>query len=186
MHIRLCAAALLACTSPAAAYWECYPLRLAPVRSGPALHHAHFVARHATKRPTVRHHPHHRRICHVHYHCVWIDDGGPAGDSDFGGGDAGGYGDFGGGDSEGFAGGAPSGGGGGGAAGFPMVPPIVPPIFTPCPYPLTPPPGEYTPTPPPIAQVPELQTWAMFGIGFAFLFGLGRKHASKDRVLTNK
>ena len=45
------------------------------------------------------------------------------------------------------------------------------------------PPMEYPPVTTPIAQVPETSTWAMLALGFAFLFGLGRKHASNKRVI---
>lgn len=181
------AAALAVClaATPAAAYWDCYPVRA--IRSGPMLHHTHFIAHHArtTTHPTLRRHAHHHRHCHVHLHCVWVDDGGPAGDGAGGGYGAEGYG-FGSG-GEGDAGGFGGFGGGEGGGGLPYAPlvPIQPVnIDIPCYFPPPCiPPIEYPPVTPPIAQVPETSTWVMLALGFAFLFGVGRKHASKQLVI---
>lgn len=172
------ATALLACVStPASAYWVCYPI------SHPPVHHTHHVARHIIGRPTLRHHHHHRRFCHAHVHCVWVDDAGGGGGglgSDVDSGFYGGY-------SEGSEGSEAASGEGEGDAGawFPLgglggLPDATTPIaFTPyLPFDCTPPytiVTEYSPCPPQIPQVPETSTYAMMGIGFAFLFGLGSK-----------
>lgn len=187
MRLALTLAACLA-ASPAAAYWECYPVSRPPVHLHHLLLHKHFVAHH----PTLRQHQHHHRRCHVHVHCVWVDDGGPAGfGSDFGGwmGGADNDGDYAGG--EGYFSGAASGTGSPdwfplGGLGFSQYQQVDSTVNIDLPCYLPPysqPPLEYSPTPTPVAQVPETSTWAMMGIGFALLFGFGRKHASNRLVI---
>jgi hypothetical protein len=156
----------------------------APTR--PHMHKFHVAHRvvHFIGRPSVRHHPHHRRICHAHVHCHWEDVlGGPAGawpsqdelpELDAGSGLGGDYGGSGG----GFFGG---GGGGFGTGLFvpiaatpldrqtvdqgpPNTPPPAPPFIPPL-------------APPPPMAIPEPSTWAMMLTGFLGLFYAATRRA---------
>ena len=163
-------------------------MHLVCVPTRPHMHHvAHRVMHFLPARPSIRHHPHHHRICrHAHQRCHWEEDlGGPAGsnagswggmgeespgDSGFGfaAGSTGMGGDFGGGLGSGVLGPlsfvqpfAPS------AVIQLVIPPptvspppdIIPPIVVPPPY-TTPP-----MTTPPSVAIPEPSTWAMLLLG---------------------
>ena len=176
---RLALAALLV-AAPALA--EDIPgMHLVCVPTRPHMHHAvHRVMHFLPPRPSIRHHPHHHRICHhAHQRCHWEEDlGGPAGGFPAYGGMEEGFGSAEGG-GEGF--GTPDMGGDiGGGLGSAVLGPlsfvqpfaitgVLPAEVTPSTYTMTPvpTPSGYTVTPvtPPTVAIPEPSTWAMLLLG---------------------
>ena len=156
----------------------------------PHMHHAslyyprkrlHVIVLH----PTLRHHPHHKRMCHAHVRCHWVDDlGGPAGEEGFGEGYP--YEEF---STElgGFSEGGFGGGFGGGVGGFFIPSFFVPAFFAPALF-VTPLVGalpEFTAVTPSGGAVPEVSTWLMSLMGFGVMTYIALDKRAKCAIVRN-